>query len=149
MRLVIQRVTEAAVTVNDQVVSEIGKGFLVLVGVQSGDTEKDVLYLAGKTEKLRVFEDGNGKMNLSIRDVSGEVLAVSQFTLLGDTRGQNRPSFIQAEQPEEANRLYCLYCDALENAGVPVRKGIFRAEMKVSLINDGPVTILVDSRKTF
>ena len=149
MRAVIQRVTEASVTVNNETVSAIGNGFLVLLGVEGGDSEADAAYMAAKTAKLRVFEDENGKMNLSLRDTGGEVLAVSQFTLLGDARGQNRPSFIRAEAPEEADRLYRAYCESLAGEGIPVKKGIFRADMKVRLLNDGPVTILLDSRKTF
>lgn len=149
MRAVIQRVTEASVTVNGDLISQIGTGFLVLLGVENGDTEKDAEYLAGKTEKLRVFEDHDGKMNLSVRDVKGEILAVSQFTLLGDARGQNRPSFVRAEKPEEADQLYRYYCEKLEESGIPVKRGIFRADMKVRLLNDGPVTILLDSRKIF
>ncbi len=149
MRAVIQRVTEASVTVGGKPVSQIGTGLLVLLGVEIGDTEKDAAYLAGKTGKLRVFEDSDGKMNLSVCDVKGEILAVSQFTLLGDTRGQNRPSFVKAEKPEEADRLYRYYCEKLEESGIPVKRGIFRADMKVRLLNDGPVTILLDSRKIF
>ncbi len=149
MRAVIQRVTEASVTVEGQVVSAIEKGYLLLLGVEKGDTEKDAAYLAGKTAKLRIFEDENGKMNLSGRDIGGSVLAVSQFTLLGDARGQNRPSFIQAELPEAANALYQRFCELLRAEGIPVSQGIFRADMKVRLLNDGPVTILLDSKKTF
>ena len=149
MRAVIQRVTEASVTVGGELISSIGAGFLVLLGVETGDTEADAVYLAGKTEKLRIFEDPDGKMNLSLRDIGGEVLAVSQFTLLGDARGQNRPSFIRAERPEEADRLYRFYCSRLQESGIPVKRGIFRADMKVRLLNDGPVTILLDSKKTF
>ena len=149
MRAVVQRVTEASVTVNNELISSVGTGYLVLLGVENGDTEKDAEYLAGKVEKLRVFEDENGKMNRNLHDIGGEVLAVSQFTLLGDARGQNRPSFIRAEAPEEADRLYRLFCELLSGTGIPVSRGIFRADMKVRLLNDGPVTILLDSRKTF
>ena len=149
MRAVIQRVTHAAVTVNGQQVGAIGQGFMVLLGVKVGDTEKDALYMADKIVKLRIFEDENGKMNQSLRDVAGSVLCVSQFTLLGDARGQNRPGFTQAEAPERANDLYQQVCARMREQGVPVETGIFRADMQVELCNDGPVTILLDSEKSF
>ena len=149
MRAVIQRVTHAEVTVNGKCVGSIGKGLMVLLGVKTGDTEKDAQYTADKIVKLRIFEDENGKMNRAVRDVGGGVLCVSQFTLLGDARGQNRPGFTAAERPEEANRLYELTCRLISEAGVPVETGVFRTHMQVSLVNDGPVTILLDSRKTF
>ena len=149
MRIVLQRVSEASVTVDERLVSQIGAGLLVLVGVEEGDGEQDALYLADKTAKLRVFSDENGKMNLSVRQVGGEVLAVSQFTLLGDARGQNRPSFVRAAAPEEAKKLYHRYCARLSDSGVPVKLGVFGAHMRVRLLNDGPVTILMDSGKAF
>ena len=149
MRAVIQRVSEAYVTVEGQETGRIGKGFCALIGVEAGDTEKDAAYLAGKIVKLRVFEDENDKMNLSVKDVGGQVLAVSQFTLLGDARGQNRPGFTQAEKPERANELYEVCCAEMRKLGIPVENGVFRTHMMVHLINDGPVTILLDSRKLF
>ena len=149
MRAVIQRVTQASVAVNGETVGAIGPGFMVLLGVKVGDTEKDADYMADKIVKLRVFEDENGKMNRALRDVGGSVLCVSQFTLLGDARGQNRPGFTQAEAPERANDLYLRVCERIRGQGVPVATGIFRADMQVSLCNDGPVTILLDSEKAF
>lgn len=149
MRAVIQRVSEAWVTVEGKETGRIGKGLCALIGVETGDTEKDAQYLAGKIVKLRIFEDENEKMNLSVLQVGGGVLAVSQFTLLGDARGQNRPGFTQAEAPERANELYELCCAEMRNMNVPVENGVFRTHMMVHLTNDGPVTILLDSRKTF
>ncbi len=149
MRCVIQKVSEAYVTVENQETGRIEKGLCALIGVEKGDTEKDAVYMAGKIAKLRIFEDENEKMNLSVSQVGGKVLAVSQFTLLGDARGQNRPGFTQAEGPEEANRLYEFLCGELRKLGVPVENGIFRTHMMVHLINDGPVTILLDSNKLF
>ena len=149
MRCVVQRVIESSVSVNGNIVGSIGKGLMVLLGVKSGDTEKDAEYIAGKILKLRIFEDENGKMNRSVVDIGGQVLCISQFTLLGDARGQNRPGFTLAEAPERANELYEYTCNCMKNAGMHVEKGIFRADMKVHLINDGPVTILLDSEKNF
>ena len=149
MRAVIQRVSEAYVTVDGKETGRIGKGFCALIGVEAGDTEKDAVYMAGKIAKLRVFEDENDKMNLSVQDVGGKVLAVSQFTLLGDARGQNRPGFTQAERPERANELYEVCCSEIRKIGVPVENGVFRTHMMVTLTNDGPVTILLDSHKMF
>ena len=149
MRAVIQRVTAASVAVNGDTVGAIQKGFLVLLGVKAGDTEKDADYMADKIVKLRIFEDENGKMNRALRDVGGSVLCVSQFTLLGDARGQNRPGFTQAESPERADELYQRVCRRMRDQGVPVETGIFRTDMQVSLVNDGPVTILLDSEKNF
>lgn len=149
MRMVIQRVAQASVSVGGEEKARIGGGYLALVGVARGDSEQDALYMAQKVQKLRVFEDEQGKMNLSIAQTGGEVLAVSQFTLLGDARGQNRPGFTQAEEPERANKLYICFCEALEALGVRVQRGVFRADMQVLLVNDGPVTILLDSRKAF
>ena len=149
MRLVIQRVLESCVKVDGETVGQIGPGFLVLCGVEEGDTANDVKYCIDKTVNLRIFEDDAGKMNRSILDVGGEILAVSQFTLHGDVRHGRRPSFITAARPETAVPLYEAYCEGIHNAGVHVEKGNFQADMKVSLINDGPVTLLVDSRKVF
>jgi len=149
MRLVIQRVLESSVTIDGKVVGQIGHGFLVLCGVEDGDAENDVKYCIDKTVNLRIFEDDAGKMNRSILDVGGEILAVSQFTLHGDVRHGRRPSFIKAARPETAVPLYEAYCEGMRQAGVHVETGIFQADMKVSLINDGPVTLLVDSRKVF
>ncbi len=144
-----QRVAQARVEVAGEVVGAIGRGFLVLLGVARGDTAADVAYLAEKTAGLRVFEDDAGKMNLALQEVGGAVLAVSQFTLLGDCRKGRRPGFTDAAPPELADALYNDYVTALRAAGVPVATGVFRAEMQVHLVNDGPVTLLLDSRKTF
>ncbi len=149
MRAVVQRVSEAFVTVDGKETGRIGKGLCVLLGVEAGDTEADARYMAGKIVKLRVFEDENDKMNLSVQQVKGGVLCVSQFTLLGDARGQNRPGFTRAEAPEEANRLYEVTCGEMRKLGTPVENGVFRTHMMVHLVNDGPVTILLDSRKQF
>jgi D-tyrosyl-tRNA(Tyr) deacylase len=149
MRAVVQRVSRAAVRVGGAVSGEIGRGFMVLLGVARGDGDDDARAVADKIAGLRVFEDEAGKMNLAAADVGGGVLVVSQFTLLGDARKGNRPSFIDAAPPEEANRLYEVVCRHLREKGLPVATGVFRAEMQVELVNDGPVTILLDSRKLF
>ena len=149
MRAVVQRVTEAGVRINGETVGSIGRGFLALIGVETGDTEADRRYIAEKVPNLRVFEDENGKMNLSLKDVGGEILAVSQFTLLGDARGGRRPSFITAARPETANPMYEALVREWREQGIRVDPGVFGADMKVSLVNDGPVTILLDSRKLF
>ncbi|MBO4837604.1 MAG: D-tyrosyl-tRNA(Tyr) deacylase [Clostridia bacterium] len=149
MRAVVQRVTHAEVSVNGNAVGRIGRGLMVLLGVRTGDTEKDAEYLAGKIVKLRIFEDENGKMNRSVREVQGGILCVSQFTLLGDARGQNRPGFTMAEAPERADELYRLVCLKMREMDVPVETGVFRADMQIEMCNDGPVTILLDSEKTF
>lgn len=147
MRIVIQRVTAAEVSVGGELVSSIGKGVLVLVGVAVGDTSEDMEWLAAKTAALRIFDDGNGVMNRSVADVDGEVLAVSQFTLSASTKKGNRPSYIHAAGHDVAIPLYDSYCERLEMLlGKPVRKGIFGANMQVSLVNDGPVTIIIDSK---
>ncbi len=147
MRLVIQRVKEASVSIDGEKVSAIGKGLLVLVGVETGDTEEDVKWLVGKTAGLRIFDDENGVMNKSIQDIDGEALAVSQFTLTASTRRGNRPSYIRAAGHELAVPLYEKYCDLLAEAlGKPVGRGVFGADMKVALVNDGPVTIIIDSK---
>ena len=149
MRAVIQRVKSASVTVEGKVVSEIGKGLLVFLGVAQEDTPADVDYMASKIANLRIFEDDEGRMNLSILDIGGEALVVSQFTLYGDCRKGRRPSFIHAARPEKADPLYQAFMDEISRLGVPVKAGIFQAMMDVELINDGPVTILLDSNKLF
>lgn len=147
MRLVIQRVREASVSIDGEKVSAIGKGLLVLVGVETGDTEDDVKWLVGKTAGLRIFDDENGVMNRSVQDIDGEALAVSQFTLTASTRRGNRPSYIRAAGHELAVPLYEKYCDSLAEAlDKPVGRGVFGADMKVALVNDGPVTIIIDSK---
>ncbi|MBR5073206.1 MAG: D-tyrosyl-tRNA(Tyr) deacylase [Bacteroidales bacterium] len=147
MRLVIQRVSEASVTVDGECISAIGRGLLVLVGVENGDTEQDAAWLAAKTAALRIFDDEDGVMNRSVVDIDGELLAVSQFTLTASTRKGNRPSYIRAAGHELAVPLYERFCALLaEAAGRPVLQGRFGADMKVRLLNDGPVTILIDSR---
>ena len=149
MRLVVQRVTRASVTVNGEVTGKIGKGYMVLVGSEVGDTEADARLCADKLAGLRVFVDDEDKMNRSVLDVGGEILLVSQFTLLGDARHGRRPSFIAAARPEEAEPLLETMKAMLEEKGLHVETGRFRAHMDVELVNDGPVTILIDSRKVF
>lgn len=149
MRAVVQRVSTASVTIEQEVTGQIGRGFLVLLGIGEDDTEDDVIYLAGKVAGLRVFEDENGKMNRTLADVGGSVLAVSQFTLFGDCRKGRRPSFVAAARPERASSLYAAFVAELGGRGLPVQTGRFQAHMEVSLINDGPVTLLLDSRKLF
>ena len=149
MRAVIQRVSRASVTVDGKTLSEIPAGLLVLLGVGQGDSESDADLLANKVAHLRIFPDPDDKMNLSVRDVGGAVLVVSQFTLLADCRKGRRPSFTDACQPARANDLYLYFCRRLEEAGLPVARGSFQAHMDVSLVNSGPVTILLDSRKSF
>ena len=144
MKLVIQRVLNAQVEVENEVVGKIGKGYLVLCGIKDTDTEKEADYLAKKLCNLRVFEDENEKMNLSLKDVNGELLIISQFTLYGDTTQGNRPSFIEAARPEKANILYEYFLEKCKEYQIKVEKGIFGADMKVSLINDGPVTIIME-----
>lgn len=146
MKAVIQRVSEASVTVDGKTVGAVGRGFLVLLGVMDGDTEADADIMAAKTAKLRIFTDENDKMNLSVLDVEGEILCVSQFTLCADVKKGNRPSFTPSAPPEEARRLYEYFMRRLEAEGVKrVAHGVFGADMKVRLLNDGPVTILFDS----
>ena len=149
MRAVIQRVTKAAVRVSDKQVAGIGQGFLVLLGVGRADDETDAQYIADKVAVLRVFEDAEGKMNLSVQDVGGAVLVVSQFTLFADSRKGRRPSFIDAAEPEKAQRLYHRVVEILRQRQIRTEEGVFQASMQVELINDGPVTILLDSKKNF
>lgn len=146
MRLVIQRVKEASVVVEDERIASIGPGLLVLVGVEEADDEGDVLYLAKKTRMMRIFSDEADKMNVSVHDIQGSVMSVSQFTLHAETKKGNRPSFIQAARPEHAKRLYELFNQNLAEAGLHVETGKFGAMMDVSLVNDGPVTIVIDSK---
>ena len=146
MRIVIQRVTEASVEVDARIVGKIEKGFLLFVGVAKGDTDNEAVVLAEKISKMRIFEDENGKMNLGLCDVGGEVLAVSQFTLCADCRRGNRPDYMNAAPPVEANRLYMLFVEEIRKRGIHTETGIFGADMKVRLLNDGPVTIVLDSR---
>jgi len=149
MRAVVQRVSEASVKADDQIVGEIGTGLMVLVGVRSDDTQADADFIADKIANLRIFEDEAGKLNLSLLEVGGAALIVSQFTLYGDARKGRRPGFTDAASGELAERLYENVCSRVEVAGVRVAKGRFGADMKVSLVNNGPVTILLDSRKQF
>jgi D-tyrosyl-tRNA(Tyr) deacylase len=149
MRAVLQRVARAEVSVDGDRVASIGRGYVVLLGVTHTDDETDARYIADKIASLRLFEDEAGKINLGITDIGGEVLVVSQFTLYADCRKGRRPSFTQAAPPEIAERLYQRVAEILREAGLPVQTGVFGAHMQVSLVNDGPVTILMDSRKAF
>ena len=149
MRAVIQRVSRAKVTVDGEVTGEIGRGILILLGVSKADSEKEALYLLEKTLNLRIFEDAEGRMNLSLLDIGGELLVVSQFTLYGDARKGRRPSFIDAGAPAEANRLYEFFVTEARKQISKVGTGRFQAMMQVELVNDGPVTILLDSDKNF
>ncbi len=147
MRSVVQRVSRGAVRVDRQVVGEVGHGLVVLLGVADGDSSEDARWTADKLAQLRIFEDEAGKMNRSVQDVGGSILLVSQFTLLGDARKGNRPSFTGAAPPEQASALYEEVAGLLRARSVPVATGIFRAQMEVELVNDGPVTLLLDSRR--
>ncbi len=144
MKAVVQRVTHASVTVDGEIVGKIGKGYLVLFGVGDGDTKTDCDRLSAKLIKLRIFEDQNGKTNLSIGDVGGEMLVVSQFTLYADCSHGNRPSFTNAAKPDIANELYEYFCEKISESGINVRKGVFGADMKVELLNDGPFTVILE-----
>jgi D-tyrosyl-tRNA(Tyr) deacylase len=149
MRAVVQRVTRASVTVAEEITGQIGRGLLVFVGVAQGDAEQDAQYLAQKILGLRVFEDAEGRMNRSLPDVEGGLLVVSQFTLLADCRKGRRPSFMDAASPPEAQRLYEQFVALLRQQGIDVQCGCFRQQMDVELVNDGPVTLLLDSKKLF
>jgi D-tyrosyl-tRNA(Tyr) deacylase len=147
MRLVIQRVLEASVTVENETLARIGRGLLILLGVEEGDRQEDVAWLAPKVAKLRIFPDDDGKMNRSVMDSAGEVIVVCQFTLHASTQKGNRPSFLRAAAPAISEPLYESFCQALEKElGQNIGRGVFGADMKIALINDGPVTILIDSR---
>jgi D-aminoacyl-tRNA deacylase len=145
MRAVVQRVSEASVSVDGEIVASCGRGLAILLGVASHDDDVAAERLAGKVARLRVFENEEGRFDLSLLDVRGEALAVSQFTLIADTRKGNRPSFAGAARPEVAEPIYERFCDALEREGVQVGRGVFGARMQVSLVNDGPVTIVLDA----
>tara|TARA_R100001132_G_C3273051_1_gene95099 strand:+ start:964 stop:1392 length:429 start_codon:yes stop_codon:yes gene_type:complete len=142
-------VSRASVTVNGEITGEIEQGFLVLLGVEQDDTQDDVIYLAQKAAGLRVFEDADGKMNLALSDVNGKMLVVSQFTLLGDCRKGRRPSFVNAARPEQANELYQSFVAEVRGQGIEVETGRFQEHMDVELVNDGPITLLIDSKKQF
>jgi len=149
MRAVVQRVSRARVTVEGGVTGEIGAGLMILLGIGRNDAPADAITMAEKTANLRIFEDDEGKMNRSLLDVKGSALVVSQFTLYGDARGQRRPSFVAAAPPDEAKKLYEEFCETLRKLGVTVATGVFKAMMSVESVNEGPVTILLDSDKAF
>ncbi len=149
MRAVIQRVASSDVTVDGIITGTIGKGLMILLGVEENDDVQDVEYMSEKIPNLRIFEDSEGKMNLSVKDVEGELLVVSQFTLYGDCRKGRRPGFTQAAKPEKANALYREFVRNCADQGLKVQEGVFQAEMMVRIYNDGPVTILMDSKRTF
>src|SRR5690554_3355462 len=149
MRAVVQRVSEASVKVEGNIVGEIDKGLLVLLGVGEEDNDKDLEYMVDKVLGLRIFEDDNGKMNLSLLDIGGEILIISQFTLYGDVRKGKRPSFTKSAHPDIAKDIYLKFVEKCKEKGIKIEEGIFGANMDVSLINDGPVTIIIDSKKTF
>ena len=146
MKLVVQRVSHASVTVEGEVVGKINEGLMILIGAKKGDTEKDVEYCVEKALNLRIFTDENDKMNLSVKDIQGELLLISQFTLYGNTSHGRRPDFIEAETPERANELYELFVEKAKQSGLKVQTGVFRADMKVELLNNGPVTLIVESK---
>ncbi len=148
MRVVIQRVLESSVAIEQQIVAKIGPGLLVLLGIEEGDGPEDIAWLCGKITRLRIFSDATGKMNLSLADIAGEVIVVSQFTLYASTKKGNRPSFLRAAIPAISEPLYENFCTALEvELGKPIGHGVFGGDMQISLINDGPVTIFIDSRQ--
>ncbi|WP_308654318.1 D-aminoacyl-tRNA deacylase [uncultured Anaerococcus sp.] len=147
MRAIIQKVTEASVVVDKEKVSEIGPGFMVLLGLKDTDDKEDLAYIKKKISKLRIFEDDDEKMNLSLKDVGGEILVVSQFTLYGDARKGNRPSFTESAKAEKAKEYYEILIDELREEGFNVKTGVFQTHMQVSLVNDGPVTIILDSER--
>lgn len=146
MKVLLQRVTHASVSVSDEIVGSIGRGLVALVGVAAGDSVQDVLYLASKTTGLRIFSDQAGKFNLSLLDIGGEVLIISQFTLMADARKGRRPSFTDAAPPQEAERLFSLFVDEIRKSGLKVETGRFQAHMQVEIHNDGPVTVMLDSK---
>ena len=148
MRIVIQRVKSAFITVGSETVGRIGKGLLVFLGIATSDNIDDAEYLADKTVNLRIFEDENHKMNRSLLEVDGEILVVSQFTLLGDCKKGRRPSFVNAASPDLAEKLYQQFIDCIQEKGIPVKTGRFQAKMEVSLINDGPVTLIIESKRS-
>lgn len=149
MRAVVQRVNGGGVKTNNKLLSEIAQGLVVLLGIGEEDSNEDAEYIAEKITNLRIFSDAEEKLNLSVKDIGGEVLVVSQFTLMGDCRKGRRPSFAKAADPEEAMRLYKLVIEELRKGAVPVKEGKFQAKMTVEIINDGPVTILLDSKRIF
>lgn len=149
MRAVVQRVSKASVTVDHKIIGQINRGLLVLVGIKADDTEKDMDYIINKIQGLRIFEDTEGRMNISVKDIQGSILIVPNFTLYGDARKGARPSFIASGSIEEAEEKYRIFIRKLEKVDIPVETGKFQADMQVELVNDGPVTILLDSEKTF
>ena len=144
MKAVIQRVLNANLKVDGKLISEINQGYVIFLGVQKGDTTENADYFIKKIPPLRIFEDENGKINKSIVDVGGEILLVSQFTLFADTSHGNRPSFLEAELPDKANQLYEYVCNGIANTGIPVKKGVFGADMKIQQVNDGPFTVIIE-----
>lgn len=144
MKALVQRVRQASVTIEEKLYSQIGQGILVLLGVEKGDTEKEAEWIAKKISALRIFEDDAGKMNLSVRDINGSLLVVSQFTLAGDTSRGNRPGFEHAARPDEAKKLYEFTVQKLREQNIPTETGVFQADMQVMLINDGPVTFMLE-----
>jgi D-aminoacyl-tRNA deacylase len=149
LRAVVQRVTSSSVEVEGEIVGKINRGLLVLLGIGEEDSQKDLDYISDKVAGLRIFEDANDKMNLSVKDIRGEILVISQFTLYGDARKGKRPSFSSSAKPDIAEKLYKEFIQRVKDFGIHTQEGIFGAHMKVSLVNDGPVTILLDSKKTF
>ena len=149
MRAVVKKVAHSSVSVDGETKGSIGKGLMVLIGVEEGDTQDDAAYLAEKISNLRIFEDEEDKLNLSVQDIGGEVLAISQFTLLADARKGRRPSFVKAARPEEADALYQKVIEGIRSKGIHTEEGVFRTHMMVDICNDGPVTILLDSHKQF
>ena len=147
MRVIIQRTKQASVSIEESTVGEITHGFVLLVGIEEEDQQEDIDYLVRKISKMRIFEDTQGKMNLSIEDVGGEILSISQFTLHADTKKGNRPSFIKAAKPDIAIPIYDAFNNQLRASGLTVQTGTFGADMQVSLVNDGPVTIIIDSKQ--